>query len=505
MGFQIFVNGPPGVGKTTICRALCDAFELEHVATGDLLRENILRQTELGIVAKKCITQRTLIPDHVVIEMVAEKIRECGKDHRGWVLDGFPRTVDQYDALRRKKLLPRVAILLGLSEKDCIQRLSGRRFDPVTSRIYHTVWMMPKDPTVHARLTKRSDDAVDKVRPRMDAYRLHGELVNAKFASISHSVDASPSVEQITETLVALLNKPAPSDSTRVASLPLRSVDFSLSRRPETILEEREEDAESDNDEDIVLQSDPVYDPAYHANGDVKGKLKPFYPVVDPPAVRESIHPSVMSSVIIAEEELQRLKDPAHAASLDRFASLLNPSRLHLSDNQRQSTSETILSDSERSSSAESEKPTCADTEQTNESSGPEASLVESGEFDMDKFREMLMDGFEAVKHGRRGSPHNRLIYTDMDFKRIFWQKPTKEKRPKRGNLDQSMVLSDMLQVVRGIKTEVLRRTGDVAKYERYLSLVGDDRTLDLEIPSVELCDFLFQGFEQLLNPMLVR
>lgn len=119
--------------------------------------------------------------------------------------------------------------------------------------------------------------------------------------------------------------------------------------------------------------------------------------------------------------------------------------------------------------------------------------------FDMARFRNMLLDGFDVLKHGRRGSPHTRTVFADVELKCVFWQKPAKDRRSKKAKLEQSLLLADVLQVVRSMKTDVLKRSGDVAKYERYLSLIADDRTLDLELPGDEQCEFLRRGFERLL------
>ncbi|KAE9129742.1 hypothetical protein PF005_g4736 [Phytophthora fragariae] len=93
---------------------------------------------------------------------------------------------------------------------------------------------------------------------------------------------------------------------------------------------------------------------------------------------------------------------------------------------------------------------------------------------DMETFKELLLDGFEAVKHGRRGRPHPRFIFTDLDFKRVFWQKAMgaadRVGKGKRARLEQSVVLGDVVQVARGMKTAVLKRSGNVTRYECYVS-----------------------------------
>ncbi|KAF1336360.1 adenylate kinase, partial [Globisporangium splendens] len=152
-------------------KLLCDELHLESVSTGDLLKGNIAQRTELGRIAK-------------------EKSARVQPAQPGWVLDGFPRTTDQCAALRRKMISPSVVIILELPERECTKRITGRRFDGVTGKIYHLPNITPKDASVLARLTKRGDDTSDKLPPRFEAYRTYGEKTNTLFSGVAHRMDA---------------------------------------------------------------------------------------------------------------------------------------------------------------------------------------------------------------------------------------------------------------------------------------------------------------------------
>lgn len=457
---QLFINGPPGVGKTTICKLLCAELRLVHVATGDLLRENMAQATDLGRIAKQCIAAKSLVPDHVVVDMVAEKILECNLRGQGWVLDGFPRTTEQTLALRRKQIFPCVVIILDLHERECIERITGRRIDAVMNEIYHALYVRPRDPLVLSRLQRRSDDTVDKFAPRMQAYRTYGESTNALFDSVAHHISAAARPERVLDQITELLHALRPTAS---SSAPMRSMNTPSFQRtsnqsllaaaarksvaksqhhikapavPQKIEEEDENQVEEDDD------SLPTYNYEDHE--------EPIAIETKSSSAQEAVVPIQTSAVA-----------PVQTSVSGSASNILAPS-----PSMRMSNS----------------------------------SAAQAGGVDMFKFKEMLLDGFEVLKHGRRGSPHMRMVFTDMEFKRIFWQKPSAKDKPKRAKLDQSIVLADVLHVVRGMKTDVLKRSGDVAKYERYLSLVADDRTLDLEFPNDAECEFCFQGFDQLLS-----
>lgn len=492
---QLFVTGPPGAGKTTVSKLLCDEFRLELVATGELLRENMTAQTPLGREAQRCIAAKTLIPDTVVVDMVASKIDSSEQRKRGWVLDGFPRTPDQCRTLQRdKRISPTVAIVLELSERECAKRIAGRRFDPTTGLIYHREFRLSKDRDVNARLVARADDAPDKLSPRFEAYRTFGEQTNALLAPVVHCVDASGSPEEVLDKISTLLlslaqgnnggnaervpshlerfdalhasNQPQTSQTPSVATAGVsfgKAAQFKK-QMPQRIEEECEDEIDEDDHVHVgmgesamnplsnTIQHECSFDYSYdddQANAQ-QGKAfqrRPASASVDSPAVNAySPAPTEIIVTPPASNNDEELLDVTSALC-----------------------------------------PIAA------------ASPPTEDELSMERFRNMLLDGFDVLKHGRRGSPHTRTVFADVEFKRIFWQKPAKDKRSKKARLDQSILLADVVQVVRGMKTDVLKRSGDVAKYERYLSLVSDDRTLDLELATEADSEFLRRGFERLL------
>ncbi|CEG39125.1 adenylate kinase 2 [Plasmopara halstedii] len=526
MVLQLFLNGPPGSGKTTLAKLLCQEFNLELVATGDLLRENIKMQTAAGRKAERCIAGNKLIPDRVVLDMVEAKITSClAQGRMGWVLDSFPRTADQAKLLTEKpQLRPAIVILLDLPRPECIARITGRRFDPVTGAVYHSPDSMPRDPIIRSRLTRRRDDTEERILPRFEAYKAFGETTNEMLVScqsILHRIDAfKPSaaiLEEISVLLHSLAKRPqqkySVSNNThhesnnQTQNMEKAVLKASVRLSPETILEMPDE---SDDDDGIQTYRYDWDDSNSPINGNQrKSSIEQLEPEDNERDVVQALD-NKLSSSFMAALPLPVL--PSKPGSLiddnslppppgpklrplptpkGRLKSFLKPSEVIESSVQIIEGNDILTARSSTSGIAQSSMNTM--TLETAAAS-----------IDLSTFKELLLDGFEAVKHGRRGRPHPRLIYTDLGFKRVFWQKAMNPAdrvgKGKHARMEQSIVLSDVIQITRGMKTAVLKRSGNVARYECYVSLVTPRRTLDLELPNLQLADFLQRGFEQLLH-----
>jgi adenylate kinase len=177
---NLILVGPPGAGKGTQAARLREDFTLPYIATGDLLREHKAQETELGKEAKEYMDAGKLVPDELVIAMILEKIEEEGDD--GFLLDGFPRTVPQADALVEEldRLNRRLtaALLVEAPDDVVIQRLSGRR-QCSNGHLYHEDFDPPKHDgkcdQCGRPLFRRDDDDPDKVRTRLEVYHTQTE------------------------------------------------------------------------------------------------------------------------------------------------------------------------------------------------------------------------------------------------------------------------------------------------------------------------------------------
>jgi adenylate kinase len=182
---NLILLGPPGAGKGTQAQRLVEDFRLPYVATGEMLRAAVREETPLGREAKKFMNNGDLVPDSVIIGVAVERLQQddC-KD--GFILDGFPRTIDQAKALDAE--LERVgrsltaALLIDVPDEEVVRRISGRRQCVKNEQhIYHVDFDPPKHPDVcdqdGARLIQRDDDKPDTVKHRLEVYHEQTEPV----------------------------------------------------------------------------------------------------------------------------------------------------------------------------------------------------------------------------------------------------------------------------------------------------------------------------------------
>jgi adenylate kinase len=174
--------GPPGAGKGTQARDLAREWGALHLATGDMLREALAAGTALGLEAKRYMDQGALVPDDVIIRMVAERLGGAGAAG-GFILDGFPRTIAQAEALARllKDLGQTLdaVVYFEVSEPELLRRLTGRRVCRACGHTYHLTSSPPKRAEVcdacGGALYQREDDAEATVRKRLEVYQRQTE------------------------------------------------------------------------------------------------------------------------------------------------------------------------------------------------------------------------------------------------------------------------------------------------------------------------------------------
>ncbi len=216
MATFIVLLGPPGVGKGTQAKILSEQMGLAHISSGDLFRENLKNQTELGKLAQTYMTKGELVPDDVTIAMIRERLSrpDC---ESGAILDGFPRTPAQADAL--ESMLQEfnghvdVVPFVTADEDVLVERLGGRWTCRANGHIFNEKSNPPKNDNVcdfdGSELYQRDDDKAETVKHRIEVYfnqtsplisyyRDHGKLVE---------IDGTRSIDQVTQDLLAAVNK----------------------------------------------------------------------------------------------------------------------------------------------------------------------------------------------------------------------------------------------------------------------------------------------------------
>jgi adenylate kinase len=179
---RLILLGCPGAGKGTQAAFIREKFHIPQISTGDMLRAAIKADTPLGKQAKELMDIGKLVPDDVMIKLVKDRITDADCA-RGFLLDGFPRTIPQAEALRENKIYLDYIVEVRVPDAELIKRLSGRRIHPASGRIYHTINNPPHvtgmDDVTGEPLIQRIDDHEDTIRERLSVYHRQTEpLIN---------------------------------------------------------------------------------------------------------------------------------------------------------------------------------------------------------------------------------------------------------------------------------------------------------------------------------------
>ena len=212
---RIILLGAPGAGKGTQAQFLMNKYGIPQISTGDMLRAAIKEGTAMGLAAKQVMDAGQLVSDEIIIGLVKERIAkpDCAK---GFLLDGFPRTIPQADAMKENGVLVDHVIEFDVPDDVIVERMSGRRVHPASGRVYHVTYNPPKvagkDDVSGEDLVIRDDDKEETVRKRLGVYHEQTEPLVGYYRNQAeqgltqyHHLDGTQAVDAVSKILSGLL------------------------------------------------------------------------------------------------------------------------------------------------------------------------------------------------------------------------------------------------------------------------------------------------------------
>lgn len=210
---KIVLLGPVGVGKGTQAQRLAEMLSYFHISTGNMVRAHIEAGTELGRKMRAYSDRGELVPDDIILEMLRPNLEPAGR----WILDGFPRNINQAHALdelleARGISLSKV-IVLEAPDEVLIRRITGRRVSRATGRTYHLEYDPPPDPRSHldpGPFVQREDDTEEAIRRQLEVYRREAEPLKEYYSEkgILAVVDGRAPIPEVTEKILEVLGHP---------------------------------------------------------------------------------------------------------------------------------------------------------------------------------------------------------------------------------------------------------------------------------------------------------
>lgn len=213
---KIILLGAPGAGKGTQAQFLTKAFDIPQISTGDMLRAAIKAGTDLGKLAKSFMESGKLVTDEIIIGLVQDRIThdDC---KNGFLLDGFPRTVPQADALREAGVVIDAVIEIDVPDSEIVKRMSGRRAHLASGRTYHIIYNPPKiedkDDETGEDLVQRDDDKENIVLDRLSVYHDQTQPLIAYYQGVSKSdtsvkyirIDGTQAIDTVEKEIISQL------------------------------------------------------------------------------------------------------------------------------------------------------------------------------------------------------------------------------------------------------------------------------------------------------------
>ena len=214
---KLILLGAPGAGKGTQAQFICETLGVPQISTGDMLRSAVKSKSELGNKVEQVMASGGLVTDEIIIELIKERLQESDCD-KGFLFDGFPRTIPQAQALADAEIGIDLVLEINVPDDEIVKRLGGRRVHPDSGRVYHVSYNPPKvvdrDDITGEQLIQRADDSEDTVRTRLEIYHEQTQPLVSYYKGLMRSgeevrfvtLDGVSSVEKIRDQIADLIS-----------------------------------------------------------------------------------------------------------------------------------------------------------------------------------------------------------------------------------------------------------------------------------------------------------
>lgn len=214
---KLILLGAPGAGKGTQAQFICETLGVPQISTGDMLRSAVKSKSELGNKVEQVMASGGLVTDEIIIELIKERLQQSDCD-KGFLFDGFPRTIPQAQALADAEIGIDLVLEINVPDDEIVKRLGGRRVHPDSGRVYHVSYNPPKvvdrDDITGEQLIQRSDDSEDTVRTRLEIYHEQTQPLVSYYKGLMRSgekvrfvtLDGVSSVEKIRDQIADLIS-----------------------------------------------------------------------------------------------------------------------------------------------------------------------------------------------------------------------------------------------------------------------------------------------------------
>lgn len=214
---KLILLGAPGAGKGTQAQFICETLGVPQISTGDMLRSAVKSKSELGNKVEQVMASGGLVTDEIIIELIKERLQQSDCD-KGFLFDGFPRTIPQAQALADAEIGIDLVLEINVPDDEIVKRLGGRRVHPDSGRVYHVSYNPPKvvdrDDVTGEQLIQRADDSEDTVRTRLEIYHEQTKPLVSYYKGLMRSgekvrfvtLDGVSSVEKIRDQIADLIS-----------------------------------------------------------------------------------------------------------------------------------------------------------------------------------------------------------------------------------------------------------------------------------------------------------